>query len=84
MKDVKNFWLGAGVGLAAFAALATVIGALTFALEALKPIIGMGAALAALYALVLAIGFGFVGVAVGRSTCKPASDTAAQLHVEGR
>lgn len=84
MQDVKNFWLGAGVGLAVSAALATVIGALTFTLEALKPIIGMGAALAASFALILAIGFGLIGVATGRDKRMPASDSAAQLHVEGR
>lgn len=84
MKDIKNFWLGAGVGLAVFAALAAVIGALTFALEALKPIVGIGGALATSFALIFVISFGFIGIAAGRDKRTPASDSAAQLHVEGR
>lgn len=84
MNDLKNFWLGAGVGLAGFAALAAVIGALIFGIEALKPILGMSGAIAVLYALALAVIGGAMGVAMGRNKRRLASDTAAQIHVEGR
>lgn len=84
MQDIKNFWLGAGVGLAGFAAVAAVVGAVILGLETLKPILGMGAAIMVLYALVLVVIGGFIGVATGRNKRGIATDTAAQRHVEGR